>query len=164
MELSLRSICPQLRVRLCWSCHRVNPGDAVGPESWSSCYISDSLRKNALKCRPITSLHCIPRYSIPISRRHDPQEALLRSTPMFFSVTWPSTYSLSVNFSSTVYVDNGQVPRLGCNSYSLEITTTNRMRFKLWVVVGAAQIGRKSVGASVCSYMECSVEAKRLNE
>ena len=27
-----------------------------------------------------------------------------------------------------------------------KFTTTNRMRFKLWVVVGAAQIGRKSVG------------------
>ena len=34
------------------------------------------------------------------------------------------------------------------------------MRFKLWVVVGAAQIGRKSVGASVCSYMECSVDER----
>ena len=36
--------------------NRVNPGDAVGQESWSSRYISDSLSKNALKCRPITSL------------------------------------------------------------------------------------------------------------
>ena len=35
---------------------RVNPGDAVGPKSWSSRYISNSIRKNALKCRPITSL------------------------------------------------------------------------------------------------------------
>ena len=33
-----------------------NPGHAVGPESWSNRYISDSLHKNALKCRPITSL------------------------------------------------------------------------------------------------------------
>ena len=74
-----------------------------------------------------------------------------------FSPSHGPLLTLSVNFSSTVYVDNGQVPRLGCNSYSLEITTTNRMRFKLWVVVGAAQIGRKSVGASVCSHMECSV-------
>ena len=38
---------------------RVNPGDAVGPESWSSRYILDFLRKNALKCRPITSLEAI---------------------------------------------------------------------------------------------------------
>ena len=75
-----------------------------------------------------------------------------------FSLSHGPLLTLSVNFSSTVYVDNGQVPRLGCNSYSLEITTTNRMRFKLWVVVGSAQIGRKSVGASVCSYMECSIE------
>ena len=79
-----------------------------------------------------------------------------------FSPSHGPLLTLSVNFSSTVYVDNGQVPRLGCNSYSLEITTTNRMRFKLWVVVGAAQIGRKSVGASVCSYMECSIVKKCL--
>ena len=70
-----------------------------------------------------------------------------------FSPSHGPLLTLSVNFSSTVYVDNGQVPRLGCNSYSLEITTTNCMRFKLWVVVGAAQICRKSV----CSCMECSV-------
>ena len=69
-------------------------------------------------------------------------------------------YLLSLlTFRPLFTLDNGQVPRLGCNSYSLEITTTNRMRFKLWVVVGAAQIGRKSVGASVCSYMECSIPA-----
>ena len=36
--------------------NRVNPGDAVGPETWSSRYILDSIRKNALKCKPITSL------------------------------------------------------------------------------------------------------------
>ena len=35
---------------------RVNPGDAVGSKSWSSRYISDSPRKNALKSRPVTSL------------------------------------------------------------------------------------------------------------
>ena len=36
--------------------NRVNPGDTVGPESWPSRYISDSLRRNALKYRLITSL------------------------------------------------------------------------------------------------------------
>ena len=40
----------------CVNVGRVNPGDAVGSESWSSRYISDSVRKNALKCRPIPSL------------------------------------------------------------------------------------------------------------
>ena len=37
---------------------------------------------------------------------------------IFFSPSHGPLLTLSVNFSSTVYVDNGQVPRLGCNTYS----------------------------------------------
>ena len=57
LELSSESnVVTTIRHKYLYYIYRVNPGDAVGPESWSSRYISDSLRKNALKCRPITSL------------------------------------------------------------------------------------------------------------
>ena len=82
-----------------------------------------------------------------------------------FSPSHGPLLTLSVNFSSTVYVDNGQVPRLGCNSYSLEITTTNRMRFKLWGSSGScadrSQIGR---GVGMLLYgMQCRLNEKYWN-
>ena len=49
---SIEAFCRERR----GSASKVNPGDTVGPESWLSRYISDSLSENALKCSPITSL------------------------------------------------------------------------------------------------------------